>query len=176
MTDFSNIFAPQPRANHHHLPAFSIMPSRCCMYSSLSPYEMILLSTSYSCEIDSHDASVMCNSGHHFSFTCLKLGWNSSASQMEVLWVMQESSASISFIFLEPMGHRGYILHMHMAKAQEGKPYRPSTFPAFACVKSANLSLVKTSHMAQLKAETGRMLSLPGGQSCSVDIPYCTVG
>ena len=41
-----------------------------------------------------------------------------------------------------------FILLKQMAKAQKGKPYHSNTFPAFACVESANISLAKASHVA----------------------------
>ena len=52
------------------------------------------------------------------------------------------------YIFLGPMDYWTFILLKQMAKAQKGKPYHSNTFPAFACVKSANISLAKASHVA----------------------------
>lgn len=130
-------------------PAFSMASHafRCLPYSSLSPYEMILLSTSYSCETDNRDASMTCKNRHHFSFMCLQLGWSS----LSPIWKFRGSCREAllpCLIFLGPMDYWRFILLIQMAKAQEGKPYRSSTLPAFACVTSANISLAKTSHVA----------------------------
>lgn len=52
--------------------------------------------------------------------------------------VMQGASAPM-YVFLGPVDYRKFILLKQMAKAQKGKPYRSNTFPAFACVESANI-------------------------------------
>ena len=122
--------------------AFRYLP-----YISLSQHEMIFLSTGYSWETDNRDAPGTCKSRHHFSFTRPQLGWSTFASHMEVLQVTWGASAPM-YIFLGPMDYWKSILLKQMAKAQEGKPYCSNTFPAFACVGSANISVARAGHVA----------------------------
>lgn len=130
-----------------------------------------LLSTCYCCETTNHDVSVHTTGDIRFSFTCLQLGWSSSAFQREVLLVNEGSLAPHVFHFLGTVSYLEVYSAYGNGKSTRGQALLSKHITSLCmCALSPSISLAKACQWPSSRSRGGMyaLLAMRLGCGCTL--------